>query len=126
MGGQAPAPLPSQVTPKYQAGFSPAQVRKAYGFDQVAGTGAGQTIAIVDAYGSPSIQKDPGVFDSQFGLPAANLVIAYPQGKPTKNGGWALETSLDVEWAHSIAPPRRHHPAGCGQDCVHIESAGRG
>lgn len=32
------------------------------------------------------------------------LLIAYPGGKTINNSGWALETSLDVEWAHSIAP----------------------
>ncbi|HZT05628.1 MAG TPA: S53 family peptidase [Chloroflexota bacterium] len=93
------------TTSTYQSGLTPAQARKAYGFDQIAGTGAGQTIAIVDAYGSPTIANDLAVFSQQFGLPAANLTIAKPQGSriPT-DGGWALETSLDVEWAHAIAP----------------------
>lgn len=75
------------------------------GSPQLTATGKGQTIAIVDAYGSRTIQNDLNVFDQQFGLPAATVTIAYPNGKPVKNdSGWALETSLDVEWAHSIAP----------------------
>ena len=57
-------------------GLTPAQVRHAYGFDQimfqngtVVGNGAGETIAIVDAYDDPSIANDLAVFDQQFGLP---------------------------------------------------------
>lgn len=86
-------------------GYTPAQIIKAYGINNVSETGAGETIAIVDAYGSPTMQKDLNAFSSKFGIPSANLTIAYPNGKPTKtNGGWALETSMDVEWAHAIAP----------------------
>lgn len=93
------------ATPTYQNGYAPAQVKKAYGLDKITATGAGQTIAIVDAYGSPTIQNDLQVFDNQFGLPPASLTIAYPSGKPGRtDGGWALETALDVEWAHAIAP----------------------
>ncbi len=93
------------ATATYQTGYKPSQIRHAYGLDQLSGTGKGQLIAIVDAYGSPTIQKDLAAFSSQFGLPAANLTIAYPQGKPNRtDAGWALETALDVEWAHALAP----------------------
>lgn len=86
-------------------GYTPAQIRKAYGVNNVSDTGAGETIAIVDAYGSPTMQNDLNAFSSKFGIPSANLTIAYPNGKPKKtDGGWALETSMDVEWAHAIAP----------------------
>lgn len=86
-------------------GYTPSQIRKAYGVSNVSDTGAGETIAIVDAYGSPTMQSDLNAFSSKFGLSSANLTIAYPDGKPTKtDGGWALETSMDVEWAHAIAP----------------------
>jgi len=85
-------------------GYNPAEIRMGYGLNQISATGTGQTIAIVDAYGSQTIQGDLAAFCHQFGLPSANLTIAYPEGKPRKNGGWALETSLDVEWAHAIAP----------------------
>jgi subtilase family serine protease len=86
-------------------GYSPAKVRHAYGFDALAGSGSGQTIAIVDAYGSPTIQKDLNTFCTQYGLAATTVTIASPGGKvTTTNAGWALETSLDVEWAHAIAP----------------------
>ena len=82
--------------------YTPQQVRHAYGFDQVTATGAGQTIAIVNAYGSPTAQKDLNQFCTQFHLPATTLVVAS-LGSQT-NVGWAQETSLDVQWAHVIAP----------------------
>jgi subtilase family serine protease len=86
-------------------GYTPAQIRNAYGVDKIAATGSGQTIAIVDAYGDPTIQNDLDTFCTQFGLPKTTVTIAYPSGKPsTTNGGWALETAMDVEWAHAIAP----------------------
>lgn len=86
-------------------GYSVAQVRHAYGFDQISSTGAGQIIAIVDAYGSSTIQNDVAVFSSTYGLPAPKLNVYYPQGRPKRSdSGWAMETSLDVEWAHAIAP----------------------
>ncbi len=89
------------------SGYKPVQVRHAYGFDKITGNGAGQTIAIVDAYGSPSLANDLKTFCTAFGLPQATLAIYYPQGKPRANSGWALETSLDVQWAHAIAPGAR-------------------
>jgi subtilase family serine protease len=85
-------------------GYTPSQLRKAYGLDQITGTGTGIKIAIVDAYGSPTIQSDLNFFDSTFGLPAITLTIAQPGGVPGPNAGWAVETALDVEWAHAIAP----------------------
>lgn len=99
-----PYRLKGGATATYQAGYSPVQVQAAYGLNLISQTGAGETIAIVDAYGSPTIQSDVATFDSQFNLPAVNLTIAYPNGKPKTNAGWALETSLDVEWAHALAP----------------------
>jgi len=86
-------------------GYTPAQIKNAYGLNNVTATGKGETIAIVDSYGSPTIQNDLTYFSNQFGLAKANLTIAYPTGKPSSSdAGWALETSLDVEWAHAIAP----------------------
>jgi subtilase family serine protease len=94
--------------------FTPAQLQQAYGFSSiasggVAGTGSGQTIAIVDAYNDPNIQADLNTFDSQFGLPAVTVTrvnqtggTSYPANDPT--GGWELEEALDVEWAHAMAP----------------------
>ncbi|MDA8297173.1 MAG: S53 family peptidase [Actinomycetota bacterium] len=73
--------------------------------------GSGQTIVIVDAYGSPTLRNDLAVYDAEFGLPPAKLNILYPGGSPTYNPlqshdetSWAEETSLDVEQAHGLAP----------------------
>ena len=61
-------------------GFTPAQIRTAYGFDQVTDDGTGQTIAIVDAYNDPNIANDLAVFDSQFDLPTATLKVVNQTG----------------------------------------------
>ncbi len=92
------------------SGLSPARARHAYGFDLLANQGAGQTIGIVDAYDDPNIESDLSVFNTTFGLPACTsgngcFQKIYASGtKPSTNAGWALEISLDVEWAHAIAP----------------------
>ena len=74
-------------------------------------TGAGQTIVLVDSYGSPTIRHDLAVYDAQYGLPAPpSFKIIQPAGRvpPFKKNsdfeGWAGETTLDVEAAHTIAP----------------------
>ena len=86
-------------------GYAPSQVANAYGFSRLSGNGAGQTIAIVDAYGSSTIQNDLNIFCATYGLPTTTVQIAFPSGKPKRSSsGWALETSLDVEWAHAMAP----------------------
>jgi subtilase family serine protease len=89
------------------SGYSPSQIAAAYGFNKIApaGDGRGQTIAVVVAYGSPNIQSDLTGFCSAYGITNAAVSIYYPQGKPsTVNVGWAQETTLDVEWAHAMAP----------------------
>jgi uncharacterized repeat protein (TIGR03803 family) len=85
-------------------GYTPAQMRRAYGVDQLNTTGQGQVIAIVDAYGSPTIQSDLDTFCQTLGIPSTTVQVYYPQGQPVPNSDWATETSLDVEWAHAIAP----------------------
>lgn len=94
-------------------GYDAPEVDKAYGLTSLYAhklDGTGQTIAIVDAYGSDTITSDANVFAQINGLPAltsTNFAIYYPTG-PTNCGGntcgWDVETSLDVEWSHSIAP----------------------
>lgn len=89
--------------------YEPRQIRAAY---DVPGklTGAGRSITIIDAFQSPTIGSDLAAFSQLFGLPAAKLRIIAPQGlTPFNRGnadqvGWAGEISLDVEWAHAIAP----------------------
>ena len=96
----------TRPTATYVNGYSPEQLRTAYGVNAQSKRGAGETIAIVDAYGDSNIENDLNVFDQRFGLSAPkNISVSYPQGKPTStDGGWALETALDVEWAHAMAP----------------------
>ena len=86
-------------------GYSPAQILHAYAIDQIINKGAGQTIGIIVAYGSSTAQKDLDVFCKQYGLPYITIQTMYGKNNPTAdNVSWALETSLDVQWAHAIAP----------------------
>jgi subtilase family serine protease len=96
-------------------GLTPQQVTTAYdtGPLTTAGvTGKGQTIVIVDSFGSPTIASDLAHFDSYFGLPAPpSFKVIQPAGKVSRfrgsnsnRVGWAEETTLDVEWAHVMAP----------------------
>lgn len=104
-------PTPSQCVAAFGlACYTPQLMRAAYNVP-AAWTGLGQTIIIVDAYGSPTVREDLETFSQIFGLPAPNLEIVYPGGAPSFNprqhhdeAGWAFETSLDVQWAHAIAP----------------------
>jgi subtilase family serine protease len=95
-------------------GYDAPQVEKAYGLNSLYKEnldGTGQTIVIIDAYGSDTITSDANVFSQINGLPplvpGVNFNIIYPGG-PTNCGGntcgWDVETSLDVEWSHSVAP----------------------
>jgi subtilase family serine protease len=106
--GEARPPLYMKLWPasttSSAAPYTPAQIRHAYGFDTLTGTGANATIAIIDAYGSRSVQSDFNLFCNTFGLPAQTIQVVNAQGKPGINTGWAQETSLDVQWAHAIAP----------------------
>jgi subtilase family serine protease len=93
--------------------YSPVQYRVAYNLSPLyrAGiTGQGRTIVIVDSFGSPSIRGDLAVFDKQWGLPNPTLNIRTLGQLPKYSAGhaamvgWAEETTLDVEYAHAIAP----------------------
>jgi Ca2+-binding RTX toxin-like protein len=105
--------------------FAPADVRHAYGFDQiqfansnhqvVAADGTGTTVAIVDAFDDPNVASDLAAFDQTFALPAPpsfqkvaqdgsnHLPPSAPPPLPGQ-GSWATEIALDVEWVHAIAP----------------------
>ncbi len=95
----------------YPTGLTPAQVRQAYGLNDVSfmngtivGDGAGQTIAIVVAFDNPYIASDLQVFNRQYGLPDSEFQIIKQTPSIRSDGGWGLETALDVQWAHAIAP----------------------
>jgi subtilase family serine protease len=98
-----------QVTTPAQC-YGPSQIRAAYGFNKLHADGAGRTIVIIDAYQSPTITQDLASFDTLFGLPAPKFNIIAPDGltpfdqnDPVQTS-WAGEISLDVQWAHAIAP----------------------
>jgi hypothetical protein len=95
--------------------YEPAQIQTAYDEGPLLGrgvTGRGQTIAVIDAFGSPSIAADLATFDQTFGLPAPpSLRVIQPAGavppfSSTDSSmiAWASETTVDVEWAHVMAP----------------------
>jgi Subtilase family len=104
-----PTPLLSSF---YPSGLSPTQVGQAYGINQItfqngkiAGNGAGQTIALVVAYDDPNIASDLRQFDREYNLANPPSFTKYVEtGLTQSNPGWSLETSLDVEWSHAIAP----------------------
>ena len=127
--GGTDAPATSYSTPPTTA-FNPAQIRKAYGIDQIfdkgaAADGTGMTVAIIDAYDNPkfvsrsntlSLDQDANYLASdlhkfclQYNLPETPGFFtkvdqtggtSYPAG----NTGWGTEIALDVEWVHAIAP----------------------
>ena len=95
--------------------FDPDQLRSAYQLAPLYArgiTGKGATIMIVDSFGSPTIKADLAAFDKRFGYPAPpDFTVIAPAGKiPAFNpsdsdmAGWAGETTLDVEYAHALAP----------------------
>jgi subtilase family serine protease len=100
-------------------GYDPAELQTAYGLNPLYNqglAGAGQTIVIVDAFGSNTIASDANLFSQLNGLPLltpSNFQIIDSAGPGTATctatngciaGNWQIETSLDVEWAHAIAP----------------------
>jgi subtilase family serine protease len=105
--------------------YSPKFIKKAYEFPSTSTLdGSGQTIVIVDAFGSPTIANDLAIFDSAFGIPAPPSFTIFcgdsatpfdPSTCPSVNigsnvnplhgeFGWTIETSLDVEYSHAMAP----------------------
>lgn len=103
--------------------YSPSFIKKAYGFPSTATLdGTGQTIVIVDAFGSPTIANDLALFDARFGISAPPSFTIFCGNSPTPldpttcpnvninvnplhdEFGWTIETSLDVEYAHAMAP----------------------
>jgi subtilase family serine protease len=84
-------------------GYSPSEVRSAYGLDNFTENGEGQLIAIVGAYNNPNIQADFKFFDAAFNIGTPNNLEIYSLGTQPDQG-WALETCLDVQWSHAFAP----------------------
>ncbi len=113
--------------PWTNCGYTPSQVRGAYGVTKSGMTGQGQTVAIVDAYASPTIKSDANQFASHVGDQpfAAGQFKQYKAGPYTLAGpnqcdaaGWYGEETLDVESVHGMAPDAnvRYVAAGSCQD----------
>jgi len=91
---------------KAPSGVTPAEIKKIYNLPATGGKG---TIALIDAYDDVNMESDLAAFDKQFNLPACTMANGcFEKHKmatsTASNSGWAMETSLDVEWAHAIAP----------------------
>ena len=93
--------------------FTPHALRVAYDVEALTErgfTGKGITVVDIVSYGSPTLQQDMDVFDKQFGLPPIHIQVYSPLGTVPYNPnmpdmtGWALETELDVQIIHAIAP----------------------
>jgi hypothetical protein len=95
------------------SGLTPAQLSHAYGLDAITfhapsgatvkGDGTGTTIALIEAYHDPTLAGDLQAFDQAYNLPDPSLSVVNLGGTQS-NPDWSLEESLDVEWAHAIAP----------------------
>ena len=92
----------------------------------------GQTIALIEGYGYPTIEADANAYFALAGLPAlnsSNFQIIYPEGKPKNPNagvelGWDGEIALDVQWAHTIAPKAKILVvAAAGQDNEDFQDA---
>ncbi len=121
---------PDQSTIPYASSTTPQEITSYYGINKISfggvqGDGAGQTIAIVDVGDDPDFvdstvggvanplfaTSDLGEFDKYFGLSAPpSFTKVNETGDPTTANlpapapGWAGEESLDIEWAHALAP----------------------
>lgn len=118
----APGPDPSGAVKTYDwiHCYTAQGIRAAYGVDQVANMGAGQTIVLMDSYGSPTAAQDLQHFHDVFfpSLPSPDFSTFFPNGHPDyKNvakgngqsgpiaaAGWSGEATLDIEWSYAIAP----------------------
>jgi subtilase family serine protease len=100
--------------------YVPSDIREAYGVDQLPEQGDGQTIVLVDSYGSPRAAEELQAFHDNLvpSFPEPNFDQVFPLGNPQEKGnpgangqsgpgsaaGWAGEAALDVQWAYAIAP----------------------
>ena len=105
-------------------GLSPTQIKTAYHLPASGGKG---TIAIIDAFDDAVIERDLGVFSKQYGLVACTTANGcFEKHKMVssinQNAGWSYETSLDVEWAHAVAPQAKilliESKSGSGTDLL--------
>ncbi len=108
----------AKVSSSTPTGLPPSAIASVYnlsGLSPSSTAGSGEIIAIVDAYHDPNALSDLNTFNAQYGYPALSTCTSLtqsgpcfeqvdPEGKAKANSGWALEESLDIEWAHAEAP----------------------
>lgn len=104
----------AKTMPWLVCGYTPQQIRAAYGFDKVKLDGTGVTVAIIDAYASPTLMADGNRYAANHGLPpltSANFTQIIPKGIYNLNPaevsnayGWWGEESLDLAAVHGSAP----------------------
>jgi subtilase family serine protease len=94
---------PGPQNPNNPTGILPVEFRDAYGFNRISNLGAGQTIALVDAYDDPNIASDLAFYANYFHKTPCNFT-KVKVGNPIEGQGWDLEESLDVEQACALAP----------------------
>jgi subtilase family serine protease len=102
--GKIPPCLTSAVPPRC---FSPQQIRRAYNIQKLlkAGTtGKGRTIVLIDGSTSPTLTADVHLYDALYGLKDPTINVIAPFGVPAFDPSAYIETALDVEISHAIAP----------------------
>jgi hypothetical protein len=105
--------LLSGYSPNSPSGYTPSQLTSAYGLNAITftsssgstvkGDGTGETIALIEMFSDPNLQSDLETFDAKYSLPNPTLTVVNQAGSQT-DSSWAVEQSLDVEWAHAVAP----------------------
>ncbi len=93
-------------------GLGPDRIKAIYNYPTSPTAGAGKTIAIVVAFDAPTVENDLNVFSSQYGLPLCTTAngcfkkvgSSDSRRLPQVDTSWAVEASLDTQWAHAIAP----------------------
>jgi hypothetical protein len=115
--GRLPSGRP-ELSSTAPVGLPPRVIQSVYGLPALfptSGAGNGQIIAIVDAFHDPNALSDLNAFNAKYGYaaiatctslsqPGPCFMQADPQGVPAVDSSWALEESLDIEWAHAEAP----------------------
>src|SRR5580704_16501511 len=114
--------------PALPAGETPASIACLYGItQQVPGcpkagtnlpTAGSRAIAVIEYGKNSSMVSDLSRFSAMFGLPTANVTeVCVEASCPSNNGsGWDLETALDVQWVHAMAPQAQIYVVESGVD----------
>jgi subtilase family serine protease len=114
-------------------GYTPQQIRAAYGIDATGLTGAGVRVGVTDAFASPTILQDVNRFSAHYGLPAMTTttlqqlvvpgVFNAPENPFFDPQGWFGEETLDVEWVHAMAPGAKIVYAGSQRNTTPLDHA---